>query len=105
MVPKVNSSIWDSLQPRTRYIDLKLQKVLKSLIKGTTAFSTGLSDPKDNEQDSLTCLANANFELNMLRHELIKPELNQRFSQRCKPTVPVTEYLFGNDLIKQKGLE
>ena len=80
MVPKVNSPIWDSLQPRTRSIDLKLQKVQKSLIKGTTAFSTGLSDPKDNEPDSLTCLANANFELNMLRRELIKPELNPRFS-------------------------
>ena len=99
-IPKVNAPIWDSLNSKTRSADLKLQRVQKSLIKGMIANTQGVVTPTDSQQDAFTCLANANFELNMMRRELIKPDLNMKYSQLCKPTVQVTENLFGDDLSK-----
>ena len=99
-VPKVNSPIWDSIQSRTRSLDLKMQRVQKCLVKGTTAIAQDMVEPSNSQQDALTCFASANFELNMLRRELIKPDLNPKFAPLCKPSVPVTENLFGNDLSK-----
>ncbi len=99
--PKVNAQIWDNVTPKTRSIDLKMQKVQKSLIKGITALCAGLDNISAQQQDTLALLANANFELNMLRRELIKPELNPKFNHLCKPTVKVTENLFGDNLPQQ----
>ena len=99
-VPKVNAPIWDSLQPKTRTMDLKIQRVERSLVKGIMAFTQDLKDPNDSQQDTLTCLSNALFEMNMLRRDLIKPDLNSKFAQPCKPEVQTTEYLFGDDLSK-----
>ena len=99
IVPKVNPPIWDSLKPHTRSNDLKLQKVQKALVAGMTA-SARKAELTETDQDALACLAVANFELNMVRRELIKPGLNGRFAQLCKPTVPVTQNLFGDDLTR-----
>ena len=100
-VPKVNPQIWDSLKPHSRNVDLKLQKVQKLLIKGTIALAKGTDEPNEDQQNALTSLAAAHYEMNMLRRELIKPGLQEKFSQLCKNTVPVTENLFGNDLSRQ----
>ena len=48
----------------------------------------------------MTSLAAAVFEMNMLRRDLIKPGLHEKFAALCKPSIAVTEYLFGNDLTK-----
>ena len=97
-VPKVNPFIWDSIQGKTHSLDLKLQRVQKSLVKGMMANAKGLDKPTESQQDAFTCLANANFELNMLRREIIKPDMHAKFAPLCKPSVPVTEFLFGDDL-------
>jgi hypothetical protein len=99
-VPSVNASLWDSLKPRTRSVDAKVQKVQDSLVKGIIAFTKDLVAPSDSFKDALTCLAHANFELNMLRRELIKPDLNARFVHLCKPAVKTTSHLFGDELSK-----
>ena len=99
-VPKVNTQIWDSLKPHTRNTDLKLQKVQKLLMKGAIAVATTKEELTEDQMNGLTCLATASYEMNMLRRDLIKPGLHEKFSQLCKPTVPVTENLFGNDLTK-----
>ena len=99
-VPKVNAPIWDSLKAHTRNVDLKLQKIHKLVMKGTIAMTKGKSDMNEDEQNSLTCLAAANFEMNMMRRDLIRPGLQEKFALLCKPTVPVTENLFGDDLSK-----
>ena len=100
MVPKVNPPVWDSLKNHTRNNDLKLQKVQKLLVKGMIAMTKNLEKVNEDEQNGLTCLAAASFELNMLRRELIKPGLQEKFAQLCKAEVPITENLFGNDLSK-----
>ena len=101
--PKVNQTIWENLSAPVRTKDVKLQKVQESLTRGIAAYVT-LLDPNhisSEQQDVLALLCNANFEMNALRKELIKPDLNSRFTHLCKSTNPVTKYLFGDDLGKQ----
>ncbi|XP_063966157.1 uncharacterized protein LOC129277738 [Lytechinus pictus] len=101
--PKVNQTIWDNLSASVRTKDVKLQRVQKSLTRGISAY-VSLLDPNNmssEQQDVLALLCNANFEMNALRKELIKPDLNTKFTHLCKPTNPVTKYLFGDDLGKQ----
>lgn len=102
-VPRVNPTIFDSLGGFTRKRDLSLQKVQKNLVKGITAFAYNLDAEHltGSQEDALACLTAADFELTLLRKELIKPDINQRFHHLCKSTTPVTEFLFGDDLGKQ----
>lgn len=102
-VPKVNAAIWDNVPARSRNIDLKLQRVQKSLVRGITAACRAApqGSVSQAQEDSFACLANANFELNLVRKELLKPQLNPRFAQMCKPAAKVSEFLFGDDLGQQ----
>ena len=58
--------------------------------------------PELNEiqQDAVALLANAQFELNQLRKDLIKPDLIPRYTHLCKPSVKTTQWLFGDELSK-----
>ncbi|XP_071950052.1 uncharacterized protein [Antedon mediterranea] len=98
MVPKVNPTIWDSITPRARSNDLKFQKVQKPLIKGITALAKLVDGNESSEiaQDTIGLLANANFELLALRKEMLKPEINAKYTHLCKPSIKPTEYLFGD---------
>jgi hypothetical protein len=53
------------------------------------------------QQHGFLLLSTANFELNCLRKELIKPDLNPRYMPLCKPSHKVTQWLFGDELGKQ----
>lgn len=101
-VPMVNPLIWDNISPRTRSMDLKIQRCQKPLIKALTALTVTLNNKELNssEQDALALFSNSIFEMNMLRKELIKPELQQKFAHLCKPTVKPTQWLFGDNLPK-----
>ena len=101
--PKVNPPIWDHLPTGTKSRDLKLQRVQKSLTRGLNAYMSTLSagNISETQQDTLALLCNANFELNCVRKELIKPDLNARFTHLCKPSLPASRLLFGDDLGKQ----
>ncbi|XP_072171036.1 uncharacterized protein [Diadema setosum] len=101
--PKVNSPIWDNLPQHTRSRDAKLQRVQKSLTKGLSALIQSFPSPRltDTQQDTLALLCNANFELNSLRKELIKPDMAATYSHLFKPSAPVTKFLFGDELGKR----
>ncbi|XP_072019840.1 uncharacterized protein [Amphiura filiformis] len=104
VVPLVNSEIWNNVPSHTRSWDLKLQKLQKPLVTGIIALARGLSatDSADLEhQDALALLTSANFELNCLRKESIKPSLNSKYHHLCKPDVKVTRNLFGDNLSQQ----
>ena len=103
LVPKVNPLIWENLSPHVRNLDLKIQRCQKPLIRGLVALLKATNDsPKLSveQEDSVALLASAHFELNQLRKELIKPDLNNRYTHLCKPRVKTTEWLFGDDLHK-----
>jgi hypothetical protein len=99
-VPRVQPVIWDKIQQSTRSRDLKIQRVQKPLVKGITAYANELksSSLNENQLDTLALLCHANFEMNCLRKEFIKPDINVKYVHLCKPTNPVTKWLFGDDL-------
>ena len=104
-VPKVNGTIWENLKGYTRTKDLKLQRVQKALAKGLTAFSRSVDgqDLTGTQQDTLALLCNAQFELNCLRRDCIRPDINPKYSHLCKASNVLTpsKQLFGDDLSKQ----
>jgi hypothetical protein len=111
IVPKVNPLIWDKMQPSTRSSDIKMQKLQNVLLKGTVGVVeviNSLLDQKDEQAHSLAKKLTGSmaftghviYELNMKRRELIKPDLNGQFKQLCSPHVPMTDYLFSDDLSK-----
>ena len=101
--PKVNPTVWENLSTPTRTRDLKLQKIEKALTAGITAFASTLEAATltEAQNDALGLLCHANYELNHVRRNLIKPELDANCSQLCKPSNPVTDYLFRDDLGRQ----
>ena len=104
--PRVNPFIWDNLPTHTKSRDLKLQKIQKSLTKGINAFTRSLSadNISDSQQDALALLCNSSFELNCLRRELIKPDLDAKCARLCKPENVVgttNKLLFGDNLSKK----
>lgn len=116
MVPtRVNSEIWQQLLPHTRSQDIRMQKVQGLLLKGlmplTQLTNTLLQLPEkvtnENREsivkqalDALTLIAQANGELNQRRREVIKPDLNHQYQQLCNDQVPITSWLFGDELAK-----
>ncbi len=103
IAPKVNLQIWSNIQPKTRSVDLKLQRVQKPLVKGLTALAK-LDEKQPLTKDmkeAFLLLSVANFELNCVRREMIKPNLNPEFHHLCSTKNKTTEWLFGDDLGKQ----
>ena len=113
--PSKLEEIWQQLQPHTRSQDIRMQKVQNSLLKGLMPLTQltntllQLPDSVSTESresivkqalDSLTLIAQANGELNQRRREMIKPNLNQQFQQLCNDQVPITSWLFGDELAK-----
>ncbi|XP_071797702.1 uncharacterized protein [Asterias amurensis] len=118
---RVNPEIWSSLKPKTRSQDIKFQKVQQALLKGIIpvvgVINSLMSRPAATDPptqvnpdfkveitkllDAVAIIGHANQELNVRRRDLIKPDLNKQFSGLCSPHVPVTGFLFGDDLPQQ----
>ena len=107
VVPKVNEPIWNKIQATTRSRDLKLQLVQTPLIKGLTVLAKINADTalSDDLKESFLLLSQANFALNNLRKQLIKPDLNPQYHHLCKLANKVTKWLFGDDLGKQDEIK
>ena len=50
---------------------------------------------------ALSLLTHVNYELNMQRKQLMKPDIGKDYAALCSPHVPFTDLLFGDDLQKQ----
>ena len=100
--PKVNPTIWENISTSTRHRDLKLQLIQTSLLKGINAFARSLPpELSEAQEDAMALLCDANFALNCMRKDCIKPDMNSTFHHLCKPTHKVTKFLFGDDLGRQ----
>ncbi|MPC93570.1 hypothetical protein E2C01_088703 [Portunus trituberculatus] len=53
---------------------------------------------------ALALLGNVNFRNNLARRFVMKHELNQKFSHLCKEKVPMTRFLFGDDVSRSVKL-
>ena len=109
---RVNPEIWASLKSKTRSLDIKFQKVQQAIMKATVPIVACIeSQMKANNADAQACITrlldavaiigHANYELNLRRRELIRPDLNQQFGSLCSTQVPVTDLLFGGNLPEQ----
>ena len=104
VVPKVNPIIWENLTSNARSKDLRLQRIQRPLISGITALLTIQQGPTTPAQEEvLALLAHTNFEINILRRETMKGELNPQCIPLCKPQVPVTTLLFGDGPVARGG--
>ena len=119
---QVNHLLWDKLKHDTRSSDLKLQLiqanllkeiipivlVVEQLVKVQDKILEELLDIPSlirTATDSVALLGAANFGLNMQRGDNIKPELNADYKHLCSPTVPFTDFLFGDDPDLSKQLK
>lgn len=103
-VPTVNHPLWGHMGAGIRAQELRLQKILKLLASGITAFAGSLDGGALSEvqQDALDLMCNTHFEINCLRKSAIRPMLNPKFAALCKTSnVQSPNLLFGDDYSKQ----
>ena len=115
IVPRVNAEIWDKLDNKTKHNDLRAtstQKILAkvgSILTFTTdkllqmrnAASPDVDQLITMNTDALALLGHTMCELSMRRRDAIRPNLNKDYSSLCASHVPVTTYLFGDNLQTQ----
>ena len=112
---QVNHLLWDKLKHDTRSSDLKLQLIKANLLKGIIPIVLVVEQVvkvQDKISEELldipslirTATDSENFGLNKQR-DSIKPELNAHYKHLCSPTVPFTDFLFGDDPDLSKQLK
>ena len=105
---RVNPGIWRRLREPTQKRDLQLFKIQQALVKGiipiarlsdlswTTTEKKGL-DQEGVQQikqfgfHALSLLTHVNYELNMQRKQLMKPDIGRDYASLCSPYVPFTD--------------
>lgn len=113
---RVNPGIWRKLREPTQKRDLQLFKIQQALVKGIIPVARltdlsmtekkgldqeGVQQIKQFGLDALSLLTHVNYELNMQRKQLMKPDIGRDYVSLCSPHVPFTDLLFGDDLQKQ----
>ena len=115
IVPRVNAEIWDKLDNKTKHNDLRatsMQKILPKvgsiltfntdkLLQMRNAPSPDVDQLITMNTDALALLGHTMCELSMRRPDPIRPNLNNDYSSLFASHVPVTTYLFGDNLQTQ----
>ena len=104
------------LREPTQKRDLQLFKIQQALVKGIIPIvrltdlsviekkgldQEGVQQIKQFGLQALSLLTHVNYELNMQRKQLTKPDIGRDYASLCSPHVPFTDWLFGDDLQKQ----
>ena len=116
ITPKVNPEIWGRVNRQTRGKDLKLSCLQTTLTKvdqiitQTTdmllkARATDEKVDVDNmvrmNTDALALLEHVSFEISQRRRDAIRPTLHKVYATLCASHVPITNFLFGDELQTQ----
>ena len=116
-ITRVNPEIWGKMKPATKAFDIKLQRIQNCTVKGISSIMKALDlliKTKNQQEpsiqvlgelsrmigDSLPSLCLGNYQLNLRKRELIKPDLNKQF-EALTSTAPVSKFLFGDSLADQ----
>lgn len=104
VAPRVNQPVWTILRTETKSLDSRFQHLQECLIKASCCLTNHANTMAQTEQDTsniedaLALLGHTNREINLRRRECIKPDLSQDFLHLCSPSVPFTNYLFGDNV-------
>ena len=114
IMPKVNPKIWSKLDRVTRGRDLQLCPLQSALTKvghitEETTNTLLTAEPSKLDIDTLVpmnadviaLLGHISFELSQRRRDAIRPHLHREFSTLCASHVPITSFLFGDELQTQ----
>ncbi|XP_050706773.1 uncharacterized protein LOC126992160 [Eriocheir sinensis] len=107
-----NSQVLDALKADAKKGDFRMKEVSKDIIKAATILTKSLTVLDRIAQDgrpdvahevgmlngALALLGHANHRNNLTRRFVIKREINQRYSHLCSDKVPMTRFVFGDDV-------
>ena len=100
---------------KNRSVDLAFQKVQEPLLQGLSALviladclvkniqqskTTNVRETVDQVMDCIAIFHNANWNLNMRRRDVIKPDVHSPYTRLCKEDIKSSSKLFGDDLSK-----
>jgi hypothetical protein len=93
------------LSQEARTSDARLQKSQRLLIAAIRAVSR-MTEKKENRQQAMnimSLLLAFNFDYNMHRQDLLKPEMASEYQSVCSKNsaIPVTEFLFGDNIVTE----
>ena len=113
VTPKVNPEIWGRLDKETRGKDLKLSYLQNSLVAAGSIVSRTtdmlLNARAENStpdmasiirmnMDAIAIMGHISYSLAQRRRDTIRPTLNKEYATLCASHVPVTQFLFGDEL-------
>ena len=116
VAPRLNDCVWQVVQKDTRIRDSTIQGIQKAIAKGLNPIvkcadslqkATKGQDMPDAQEaltqlvDGLSLVLVGHYNLNMLRRDLIKPDLHKDFKSICARTNPISAELFGDELPKR----
>ena len=118
ITPKVNPEIWGRLDRQTRGKDVRLSNLQTTLTKvgNITAKNNRYvvkgscrgreswcwqHDPNEYRYISIALLGHISFEISQRRRDAIRPTLHKDYSTLCASHVPITNFLFGDELQTQ----
>ena len=112
-VPKVNEELWLDLNRFHRSNDLAVQTIQKYLLGGMSAVAMALNEvvkcrtnnepldlqkANENLYYAVTLLGYSSYELSMRRRISLRPKVNSAYRNVCRPSRPLTTFLFGDNL-------
>lgn len=111
-MPRVNKEIW-SIMFQSKQKDISWQKLQKTLITAVVpvinAVEKVVAAEKEKERvntddivtdlmDAVVLMANVSQEKSYKRHDSIKQDLGDKYTELCSRQTPITDYLFGNEV-------
>ena len=117
IVPRVNPEIWARIDHGAKQLDLRATAIQTNLVKVGAILAqstdkllslaqTDVSRPEIKalitlNTDAMALLGHASCDLSQRRRETLKPHLNKEYATLCASHVPITSFLFGDDLQAQ----
>ena len=121
VMAKMNKLVWDVMSSQSRTVDKKLQSICTSVVKAGVCLTKTMNLAAKMEKtltdkeidmdinmteiingchDAMGLMGHSNYQTNMLRRDLLRPELKREYAHLCTHTLPVTQELFGDDVSK-----
>ena len=116
VAPRLNECVWHVINKETRLRDSSIQNIQKTMVKGLLpiikmadslhAATKGQDMPNaavglNQLIEGIGLLVSGHHSINLLRRELVKPDLHKDFKSICSTSNPVTADLFGDELPKK----